>query len=472
MNTAQQFLAGSIGLLTVVTGFAPVAMATYDNHGHNQGQHGNVKPKGGDDNSVQVDNSSGAGASSSSNSYGSQQGQSIHDNTLQGGQGGAGGGGGAGGQGFGGGGGSANPVANGGSSEMNGNILQGGQAGAGGSVHDNTLQGGSGYGGSGGTVGNTSAQTGPIKNTANGGNVGDITTSGGSADSNIKNSGNGTATSYGSTSSNSGNGFGGEGGQGYGGTGGSGTGGSSSAQTGPVNAQGGSAQTGAITSAGGTGGSSSAQTGNNTGGNLSITDNSKSTYRVPPINMAPIPGNPGSSTYQTLICLPNGQTVVTNNAIQGKSAGANITIPFVGGGFGFTSSSPSKNEAYYATVAGQAQTRMELMTADNTASHPLGQRFLQQHAQVATAMNSKALKLNDKQLIAEQKLTTQAVQATIAKSKKGSVAMGCGRVGGQQIFIDQQPQVPTTVPSVPTIPTVSVPEVPTFPGASSGPGKY
>jgi cytidine deaminase len=108
------------------------------------------------------------------------------------------------------------------------------------------------------------------------------------------------------------------------------------------------------------------------------------------------------------------------------------------------------------------------MTADGVASHPLGQLFLSQNVEVATQMNGKALKADATKILAMQKTATNAVQATVLKSKTGSVAMGCGRQGGGQVIIEQ-PQTPAT-PSIPANPT-DVPNVPDNNVPNMVPGK-
>jgi hypothetical protein len=430
----RSILAGSLSVAMILTGsLAANATDPHSGSGHGSGQNppqdpslsvgqgqtqgqGQTAQGGAGGNGGSSNNSGNGYGGAGGTSYGSQQGQGQ---TAQGGAGGNGGSSNNSGNGYGG---TGNGGAGGtsyGSQQGQGQTAQGGAGGNGGQVQDSgnsaNTNSGNGYGGS---VGNT---------TANGGsNQNHINTQGGA----------------GGSSTNSGNGYGGS-------------------------ANGGSASTGPVTN---TNGGNSLTGGNNTGGNLSFTDNSKSTYRVAPPQFAPIPGTPGSSTYQTLVCLPNGQVMVVNNQVQGKSDGFNLTIPFVGGGFGYTSTRPSQNSAYWISQSERARVNAELMTADGTASHPLGSLFLSEYTQTSVYATGKARKLNDKQLLALSQKASNAVEATVAKSKQGSVAMGCGRVGDQQVIVAPSP-VPGPAPVEPVQPVepgpapIEVPAVPSNPGS-------
>jgi hypothetical protein len=463
---------------------------------------GGHNPKDGD-----TDNSINQDIKADSTSYGSQQGQSIGDTNANGGSVQDSGNSSVG-----------NTSATGGSTGP----IKNNNNSTGGSVGDTSATGGTSYGStqgqgqsndhsgnstnSGNGFGGAGGSTGSIENNSAGGNGGTGGTSYGSTSENHNNAnggqggvGNGGAggsvgntNATGGTSENHNNSAGGAGGMGgLGGTSSANGGAGGSAQNGPINVnptltngpntltngpntntQNGAPQTTTVTPTLTNGpntnssisGGNTLKNGSNSAGNngVTITDNSKSTYRVAPAQFAPIPGNPGSSTYQTLVCLPTGQTAYVNSNIQGKSDGINLTIPFVGGGFGYTSTRPTKNEAYWTALSAQNQTRAELMTADGVASHPLGGLFLDENTQNTLYASGQVRHLSVKEQLALSTKGRNAVQATIVKSKSGSVAMGCGKLqGGGQVIIDQ-PQTPVT-PTAPEVPVIQVPQVPSIP---------
>jgi hypothetical protein len=304
----------------------------------------------------------------------------------------------------------------------------------------NKPQGGSGYGGSaaGGTgnggqvqVGDTSLTTGPSTSGASV-DIGDTNLyNGASSQSGIKDSGNSTSQIKDSGNST---------GTGYGGS------------TGPVT-------------------NTSSSGGNQlSGGNFSFTDNSKSTYKgsvyYPGVSL------PGSSNtvLPTTQCFPNGTIAQVNTSIGAKSDGFNIGAGHLFN-FGYSSNRPSRNEAYYTSVASQAQTRAELLSDATTMHNPVGQMLFGQNVHVATAMNGKALKVDSKKAILLQQQAKAAVEANVSMAKKGmDTRFGCGRVGDQQVIVAPSPgPAPGPAPVEPVQPVepgpapIEVPAVPSNP---------
>jgi hypothetical protein len=398
--------------------------------------------------------------------------------------------------------------ANGGNVQDSGNSSVGDTSATGGSIgpikNNNNSTGGS--------VGDTSATTGPINlNNGSGASVGDTNATGGTSYGSQQGQ-SATGNGYGGTSENHNNSAGGAGGNGgstgaiennsAGGQGGAG--GTSSSNGGA----GGSAQNGnqstEVHSAGGTGGStgpinvnptltngpntntqngapqtttvnpilsngpnmnSSTTGGNNlTGGantvkngsssnngGVSLVNSTSNKYPVAP--SVALPGNLQGTSLHNFACV-NGQVITTNDYVGPKDTRFGLGVHVFSVSFGSTSQ--SKNEAYYSALAAKNQTRAELMTADGVASHPLGGLFLSENTLNSVAMSGKVRKLSDKDQLALNRSATSAVQATIAKSKSGSVAMGCGKVQGGQVIINE-PQIPVTQPQVPPIQVPTVP---------------
>jgi hypothetical protein len=374
------------------------------------------------------------------------------------------------------------------SSNSNKNILKanGGEGGAGGN------------GGEGGksdvktdvnAAGGAGGMGGSLENSGNSQN--DIKTEGGKSDSSIKDSGNGIGvgvggTGIGGSSSSEGgksdvkseqnlhnqNDIKSEGGKSQndittqGGAGGSSSseGGKSDVKT-DVKADGGSAQNGPQTTNVGPNTSTSSSGGNtikngssSNNGGVSLVNSTSNKYPVAP--SVALPGNLQGTSLQNFACV-NGQVITTNDYVGPKDTRFGFGVHAVSLSFGSTSQ--SKNEAYYSALAAKNQTRAELMTADGVASHPLGGLFLSENTLNSVAMSGKVRHLNTKDQMVLNRNASNAVQATIVKSKSGSVAMGCGKVqGGGQIIIDQpQPQQlpqPQVVPPivVPTVPTVQI----------------
>jgi hypothetical protein len=345
----------------------------------------------------QSQKANGGKAQSDATSYGSQQSQSIGDTSAN--------------------------VQDSGNSTNSGNGFggAGGQGGTGGSLehsgnskNDIKTQGGAGYGGTGGT---SSSEGGKSQN--------DIKTD--------INAGGGSSSSEG---------------------------GKSDVKT-DVKADGGTAQNGPQTTTVGpnmnlsTSGGNTLTNGSNSAGNngVTITDNSKSVYKQVPFHQAPNAGNPGSSSYQNVICPPIGGVIVTTDHIQGKRFGVNLTAPVVGGGLGVDISNPSNNEGYKYAVARSAQTRAELNST--YAGHPLNDLFMTENTLTAVTMTGKIRKLNAIEQVSLNSKAIAAVQATSAIAKSGKDAsFGCGKVQGGQVIIDQ-PQVPS-VPNVPNTPLTQI----------------